>query len=351
MHRPPLTALSVAALAGLVLAGCSSGSHRSSTAPLATAAAAAPVAATVPLSVPPGTTLRVADQLQVLEQELSASGQDTKFPYAVQYANFVGGPPMLQAFQAGAVDIGFVADTPLIFAQAARQNIVGVAAWAPQHSSDALVVPPGSTISSWSQLKNKKVAYQQGTVLEAVVLQGLHSAGLTLKDITTVNLPTTQISTALQGGSVDAGLLADPLTSVYLGQHPGARVVERPDDITDRVTFIIASKASLTNPGKEAAIADYLGRLERALTWINNNQATWARDFYVAKYKLPLALGERLMTETGPNAFIDLPGSLTAAQQSLADLYLAAGEIPTHLDTSAEFDGRFNAAVDAARGQ
>ena len=48
----------------------------------------------------------------------------------MKYAVFVGGPPMLQAFQGGAIDTGFVASTPLIFAQAAQQDVVAVAGWA-----------------------------------------------------------------------------------------------------------------------------------------------------------------------------------------------------------------------------
>jgi sulfonate transport system substrate-binding protein len=126
---------------------------------------------------------------------------------------------MLQAFQAGAIDVGFVADSPLIFAQAAHEDVVAVAAWAPAHSLFGLVVAPGQAISSWASLKGKKVAYQQGTVLEAALLQGLQSAGLTLKDVSPVNLPTTQISTALEGGSVPAGILTEPLTSLP-GQGP-----------------------------------------------------------------------------------------------------------------------------------
>jgi len=187
-------------------------------------------------------------------------------------------------------------------------------------------------------------------VLEAAVLQGLQSVGLTLKDITPVNLPLTQISNALQGGSIDAGILVQPLANAYLSAHPAAKVIERPNDITDRLEFVIASRSALANPGKAAAIADYVSRLERSILWINTHQSEWAQDFYVAQYKLPLALGEQLLAQAGPSSFVDLPGSLVGPQQALADLYVSAGEIPSKLDTSAEFDGRFNAVVDAGRG-
>ena len=80
--------------------------------------------------IPAGTVLRVGDQLDYLKTALKLSGEDQDFPYKVEYSAFVGGPPMLQAFQAGSIDAGFVGSTPLIFAQAAKQDITAVAGWA-----------------------------------------------------------------------------------------------------------------------------------------------------------------------------------------------------------------------------
>ena len=92
--------------------------------------------------VPAGTTLRVGDQVEYLQTLLSLSGQDKDFPYTVEYSSFIGGPPMLQAFQGGALDTGFVGSTPLIFAQAARQDIVAIAAWASENGTQATASPP-----------------------------------------------------------------------------------------------------------------------------------------------------------------------------------------------------------------
>ena len=112
----------------VLVAGCSSAaSTRSRQQPAPTTTAAA---VTLPSHVPAGTTLRVGDQLDYLKTILHLAGQDKDFPYKVEYSAFVGGPPMLQAFQGGAIDAGFVGSTPLIFAQAAGQHIVAVAGWA-----------------------------------------------------------------------------------------------------------------------------------------------------------------------------------------------------------------------------
>lgn len=301
-----------------------------------------PAAATnVPSSIPPGTTLRVGDQVQLQQTVLSSGGQDSGIPYSIQWAGFVGGPSMLQAFHAGAIDIGFVANTPLVFAQAAHQDVVAVAAWASQHGGNELIAAPGSGIGSWRDLKGKKVAYQQGTSGEATLLQGLHEAGLTLHDVKSVNLPFTQISAALQGGSVPAGILAPPLDSSYLTSHPGAKVVDRPQDLGSRVSYLIASKAAIDDAGKAAALRDYILRLGRAFDTIRANPDAFVQRFYVEKYHLTPAAGRALLQQLGTSSFVDLSSELVAAQQKVADLYSDAGEIPTKLDASKEFDRRF----------
>ena len=60
-----------------------------------------------------GTTLRIGDQLSGLQTLLKADNKDT-FPFKVDWASFIGGPAMLQAFQANAIDIGLVGSTPPI---------------------------------------------------------------------------------------------------------------------------------------------------------------------------------------------------------------------------------------------
>src|ERR1700722_5843830 len=67
-------------------------------------------------AIPPGTVLRVGEQLKNLSLVLSLSGEDKNLPYQVQYSEFVGGPPMLPAFEGGSLDVGFIPRTPLILA-------------------------------------------------------------------------------------------------------------------------------------------------------------------------------------------------------------------------------------------
>jgi sulfonate transport system substrate-binding protein len=340
-RRAPALALLLAATA-VAAAACSSGGSSTTASTTATGVAA------VPTAIPEGTTLRVADQLGVFETPLALSGENKDFPYTVQYSSFVGGPPMLQAFQAGAVDLGWVAGTPSIFAQAAHQGIVAVAAYAYTNTTYALVDAPGQHITSWAGLKGKSVAYQQGTVEESVVLQGLQSAGLTLKDITSVNLSTTSLVPALAHGKVDTAILVQPLTGEYLKEVPNAAQVPIDNNITDRDGFLIASTAALANPAKEAAIADYITRYVKAEQWVNAHPAAGAQAVYVDEYHLPLAYGESIEKAEGPLTFYSLPGPFLSSQQNLANLYAQAGVIPAQENVGPEFSALYNATVKAA---
>ena len=113
---------------GLLLAACSSAG---SSAPATTTTSGGTVSTS---SIPAGTVLRIGEQLHNLSSILSLGGQDQGFGYTVQYSEFVGGPPLLQAFQGGAEDVGYVFSTPLIYAQSANQGLTAVTTWATERS-------------------------------------------------------------------------------------------------------------------------------------------------------------------------------------------------------------------------
>lgn len=350
-HRPRLSVpLAGLLLVALALTACSSAaSTRTDAANGQPGTTAAPVA--LPTSVPAGTTLRVGDQLDYLKTVLSVAGEDKNLPYTVDYAAFIGGPPMLQAFQAGALDAGFVGSTPLIFAQAAQQPIVAVAGWASENGSYGLLTAPGVTdIAGWKDLKGKRVAYQEGTAGEAALLQALDAVGLKLADITPVKLPQTQVSAALQGGSADAGVSVEPLTSVYLGANPTAKQVDKARELTDRSSFFIASQPALGDKAKEAAIGDYLARLVRSFRYLQQHPEKVAEAVYVKQYKLTPERAAEIVAQNGKTAFFPLPGDILKPQQRLADLFQANGEIPTKVDVGPEFDTRYNALVTQVQG-
>lgn len=314
------------------------------------AASAASRPAAREAAIPPGTVLRVGEQLKNLSTVLSLGHEDQNLPYQVQYSEFVGGPSMLQAFEGGSLDVGFIQSTPLIFAQAAGQHVSAIAGWASSGSSYSLVSSPGQhSIKSWAGLKGKRVAFQQGTALESALLEGLKSAGLTLSDITPVNVPATQLAATLQGGSADAGIEVEPLLSAYLQANPTAQVIARPAAVTEKSDFLVATSSALGDKGTSAAIADYITRLIKAYQYLDAHPQAAIQSVYEGQYGLKPARAAYVAKLVGPTKFFALPGTILGAQQNLANLYLAAGSIPSHISVTPEFDARFNTVVTTAQ--
>ena len=95
-------------LAALTLAACSS-------TPAASTAVPAPVSSTDLAKV----TLRVGDQKGGSQALLTAAGL-VNTPYRIEWSTFTSGPPLLEAANAGAIDIGGVGNTPPLFSAAAN---------------------------------------------------------------------------------------------------------------------------------------------------------------------------------------------------------------------------------------
>lgn len=336
----------IVAIAALSACGSTEASTRAGADDNAPTTTAAPVVE-IP-EIPPGVTLRVGDQLDQLATVLEAAGEDKDLPYTVEYSSFIGGPAMLQAFQGGAIDAGTVGSTPLIFAQAADQGITAVAGWAGAKGYYGLVAGPDATGEDWSDLKGKTVAYQRGTAGQAFLMQGLEKVGLTLGDVTTVDLIQTQIAQAIQAGQAEFGVSVEPLTSSLIDSTPGARVLPSEQELTDRSNFIIASQEALADEGKSAALADYTSRLIRAWRYITANRDEVAQAIYVGIFGLSPERAATLAAEGGQVELLKLPDDIAASQQHLADLYFAEGEIPIELDVTMQFDTRFNDILDKA---
>src|SRR5216117_3684930 len=91
-------------------------------------------------------TLKVGDQKGGTKSYLAAAGLLDNLPYKVEWSTFTSGPPLLEAANAGAIDIGGVGNTPPIFAAAANSKIAIVSVQKGDVSSDAVLVPKDSTL-------------------------------------------------------------------------------------------------------------------------------------------------------------------------------------------------------------
>jgi len=301
--------------------------------------------------VPKGVKLVVADQRQVLQTLFAASGQQKNLPFDVKFADFRGGPAILEAFRGGALDLATVGDTPPIQAHAAGVKLPIVAARLSTKPPYKLALRPGLKITKLKELRGKRIAYAEGTAVQAFILQALKKAGIPKKDVTLVPLRIADFSDALRSGEVDVAALNEPPFAHYIknNQAQGAGVLPAGEleGLPNYLNYFYASEAALKDPAKAAAIREFVVRWIHAVQWAQANRDTWIDAYFVKSQKLPVESGRLIVDSEGSFSF-PLLRDLVARQQRTIDLIHEAGEIPKRLDAKEEFDFRFDEVIAAA---
>jgi sulfonate transport system substrate-binding protein len=338
--RHTTIAVSTLAIAGLAVAGCSSASSSPSSAGGSAAGSTSSASAASLSSV----TLNVGDQKGTgAEAVLQAAGLLKSLPFKVNWSDFTSGPSMVQAMSTGAVDIGGVGDAPPVFAASGGENIEIVGAReTPDGDADAIVVPKNSPIHSISQLRGKKIAVSFGSSDDYELLSVLTKNGLTPKDVSLVNLQPAPALAAFTSGAIDAWDIWPPYVQQLTGQY-GGRVLVTGQPYGSPYSFEVASKASLSNPAKAAAIKVYLATLNKAYRWTDTHQTAWA-----AVWGQATGLSDTIMDQA-VKVDVNVPATITPAvvtsEQNLVDEFYSAGLIPNKIDMSSYITSEFNSTA------
>ncbi|WP_080744803.1 ABC transporter substrate-binding protein [Cupriavidus necator] len=305
---------------------------------------------TLPSAVSAGTKLIAADQNEALQTLMRASGEQAKFSAQVSYANFLGGPAILEAFRAGALDLAVVGNTPPIQAHAAGEPLPIVAARKTSAPDYRFAVRPGLTIPTLQDLKGKTVAYAEGTGRQPFVLTALKVAGLSRRDVKLVPLRAGEFPTAIRAGQVDVAALNEPHFSRYLRDFADRKASAIPASehrqLPTSTAYLYASPKALADPGKTAAIRQFVQAWIRANDWSEKHPQQWVNAYYVKNQGLREEDGLAIVRAEGRFDYPLLADSI-AAQQGLIDLIHEAGDIPRRLDARQEFDLRFDPVIRA----
>jgi sulfonate transport system substrate-binding protein len=304
----------------------------------------------LPTVVPNGTSLTVADQNEELQTLMAASGEQAKLAAKITYANFLGGPAILEAFRGGALDLATVGNTPPIQAQAADVTILIVAARTSSRPDDKFAFRPGLKIFKLADFRGKRIAYAEGTARQPFVLAALKLAGLRKNDVVLVPLRVSDFPDAIRAGQVDIAPLNEPHYSRYLRDYADRGASGLPDSEYEQMprglSYLYASGAALDNPAKAAAIRDFVLHWIAANKWSRAHSDAWIRAYYVGKENLQEVDGRAIVASEGAFAFPPLR-TLVERQQDLVNLIYEAGDIPRRLDAKKEFDLRFDEVIES----
>lgn len=292
-------------------------------------------------------TLRVGElgAAPVTQELFKAAGLDQDLPYAIEWKQFVNaGPEYIEAAGADAVDVGYTADTPLIFAASNGVGLkaIAVATVADPDSGNAILAGPGTGIASIEDLKGRKVSFQEGTITQYHVVKALESVGLTLEDIEPVNLPVVDANTALANGETDAVATL----GIYWTQaeSTGATVIATGAGLIPGNSLLSARTAVINDAAYADALADYVDRYARAQQWRYDHVGEWS-EIYAGLTGLDAGLIETTENRA-PVTLGPVTDEVIAQQQDQVDVYTALGIIG-ELDAADQFDDAFSGAFEA----
>ena len=289
-------------------------------------------------------TLDVGDQKGGSEAVLDAAGELDHLTYKIKWSTFTSGPPLLEAVNAKAVDIGAVGNTPPVFAAAADSKIAVVAASHGSAAGDAIVVPQGSPLESVAALKGKSIAVAQGSSAHYELVASLAKAGLKPSDVTLDYLQPADALAAFSGHKVDAWAIWDPYTSQAVDQDHG-RVLTTGQGVEDRLSFQVASPSALADPKKSAVIADYLKRLDKAQIWADEHPEQWARAWAKDTGLDDGVALDAVRRSEGTTVPVAVDAAAIASEQKIADTFAQLKLIPRDFTFAKFVDPRFNAGL------
>ena len=144
----------------------------------------------------------------------------------LELSSFADGPTIISAMESGSIDIGYIGDGAHKLCAQGNAQIIALS-----HISNGDAVIGGPNVKTLEDLAGKVVAYAAGTSSEVILTNALTKAGLTMDDITAMNMDASAIVTAMMTGDVDACALWSPESLTVLEQVEGTTV------LADNVTF------------------------------------------------------------------------------------------------------------------
>jgi len=246
---------------------------------------------------------------------------------AIDWVEFQSGPPLIEALNAGSLDIGETGDTPPIYAQAAGAHLVYVAAAPDAGRRSGILVHADGGIAKLADLRGKKVAFTKGSSAHNVVVRALAAAGLTYADIQPVYLQPADAAAAFRNGGVDAWAVWDPFFA--LGERfPNTRTLTDASRISPSNRFYLGVTDFVA--GNPAVVTAFVNELARAGRWATTHPADVAQ-VVAAQTGVDLDVAKIVAARDIYDVrYID--DAIIRQQQGIADAFAQLGLIPQRVD-------------------
>lgn len=246
-----------------------------------------------------------------------------KLGYEVTWSEFAAGPQMLEALNAGALDIAQTGEAPPIFAQAAGPRLAYLAFEPPAPKGEAILVHGDSTIASVADLKGKKVALNKGSNVHYLLVKALESAGLAYEDVETVFLPPADARPAFETKAVDAWAIWDPFLA-SAESALGAKVLANAEGLAPNYQFYLGDRAFLE--ANSDAAKELIAAIAEVGEWVTANPDAAAAELSpstgIPEEVLKIAIARQSF------GVAPITDQVIADQQAVADTFAKLGLLP-----------------------
>jgi sulfonate transport system substrate-binding protein len=266
-----------------------------------------------------GNSLVILKASGELEKALAPQG------VTVKWYEFPFGPPMVEALNAGDIDLGFVGSTPPVFAQAGGAPEIRYVGYAAAYKDNyAVVVPKESTARRMKDLQGKKIAVAKGSAGQYLLLKALEQDGLKPDDVVFAYLQYSEARSAFERGDVAAWVVPDPRLA-DIEQNIGARPLVTASKLTPQYSFYVApAKFAATYPAILRLTLDKLNDTEQYA----KEHADETARFLEKDTRVPLKIWQLALTRQAWGVAYPLPPNIVEAQQEVADTFFRYKLIP-----------------------
>ncbi|HWO75701.1 MAG TPA: sulfonate ABC transporter substrate-binding protein [Bacillus sp. (in: firmicutes)] len=206
--------------------------------------------------------LLILKSLGTLEERLEEIG------FTVEWNEFQAGPALLEALNAGSIDLGRTGNSPPVFAQAADAPLVYVAAGKSKFKGSGILVPEDSPINSLEDLKGKRIGFAKGSSSHFLLVKALESVGISYDEITPAYLQPGDARVAFEQGNIDAWVVWDPYTASAQINSKARMITDGEGFTTDR-DFFLATKDFAS---KHKEVLDIvMQEVQKSSEWANQN--------------------------------------------------------------------------------
>lgn len=244
----------------------------------------------------------------------------------VRWVEFAAGPPLVEALNVGAIDLGWTGDAPPIFGQAGGAAIVYVAALPPNGKGEAIITQADSGITSVADLKGRTVGVGKGTSAQNLLVAAVEANGLSYDQVNAQYLAPADGAAAFAAGKIDAWSVWDPFLAIAETRYKPTVLVRGSDILTVNTYFLGNRAFAAANPD---TVRQVLDGLRTAAAWADTHRKEVAEALHEVT-GVPLD-AQRLAAGRAEFGIFDITPEIIAHQQQTADRFFRLGLIPKQI--------------------